>query len=78
MGQIAFALRSFKDEEAWKTTSYSAERLKGRPINAEGRPLVSGVIRIGGGKSKESFALLDGKWVKADVLPEGFFIKNEE
>lgn len=78
MGQIAFALRSLKDEEGWKTTSYSSDRLKGRPAATEGRPSVSGVIRIGAGKSEESYALSDGKWVRADALPDGFFIRDKD
>lgn len=75
MGQIAFALRSTQDQDGWLSTSFSSDRLKGRPAASEGKPTINGVVRTSSG---QSYALADGKWVPADAVPDGFFIRDRE
>lgn len=80
LGRIAFALRSAQDEEGWSSTSYTADRLKGGSAGKR-TSQVQGYVSIGGsdGSSEErsSFALSDGKWVKTEVIPEGFLVAEE-
>lgn len=77
LGKIAFALRSTKDEEQWEDTIYTAERFNfGANARARARG-ISGFVSIKEGQSEKAFALSDGKWVKTEVIPEGF-LANEE
>jgi pilus assembly protein CpaB len=77
-GKIAFALRSTRDEARWNDTVYTAERLKGEPlVTVDDRGLVTGFASIGGGSGARTFALANGRWVKADVVPEGFMVGRD-
>lgn len=73
LGRIVFALRSLKDEDAWRSPSYTPERLKGGTERTRPRSVVSGYISIREDDGTSAYALADGKWVKTDVVPEGFF-----
>jgi len=87
LGRIAFALRSTRDEEAWNDTHYTADQLSGSPAyQAQKGDKVIGVVSIKDkdGQNSSAFALTGGKWVKTEVVPEGFFnvgkaeVKKEE
>lgn len=73
-GRIAFALRSGLDEERWSDTVYTAERLSGGDILADTRDTVSGYASIRGEKEDTAFALTNGRWVRAKVVPDGFMV----
>lgn len=79
LGKIAFALRSTRDEEAWSDPEFTAADLQGRQAleNVKGGS-VNGVVSFKGDDKQRSFALTDGKWVKTEVLPEGFFVNGKE
>jgi Flp pilus assembly protein CpaB len=76
LGKIAFALRSAKDAEQWRDTHFSSEDLSQtkKPI-AKAR--VGGVVTFGSGGDRKQYALVDGDWIPADSVPEGFFIKSD-
>lgn len=76
-GKLAFALRSYQDEESWSDTIYTADRLKGGQLQREGRTTISGYVAVEGDNKRQAFALADGKWVKTQVVPEGFFPAGE-
>ncbi len=79
LGRIAFALRSLRDEETWQSTSYTAERLKGGTrARGETRSVVTGYVSIKGKGSDASFALADGRWVRTEVVPEGFLASSTQ
>jgi len=71
-GKLAFALRSGSDEENWSDTVYTAERLTGG-VTVETKEGVSGFVSVEDAGGTSSFALANGKWVRASVIPEGFF-----
>jgi len=76
LGRIAFALRGGKDSENWSSTTFTAENLKGgATISDSKRGTIKGVIAV---KGEKSFALADGKWIKTEVVPEGFFVEKEK
>lgn len=78
-GKIAFALRSTNDDDRWSDTVYTAERLKGASVvAADTRGTISGYASVRGGKDPQTFALANGRWVKADVVPEGFMVARGE
>lgn len=73
LGKIAFALRSARDPESWKTTQFSADSLSyDRRPSRDSR--ISGVVSVGSGADKRSFALVDGAWVPTDGIPTGFLL----
>jgi Flp pilus assembly protein CpaB len=76
-GKLAFALRSLQDEDSWSDTVYTAERLKGGRSTRDTRATISGYVSVDGEAKREAFALADGKWVKTQVVPEGFFPAGE-
>ena len=75
-GRIAFALRSFDDDQRWLDRIYTAERLKG-PSAARRKSNVNGYIAVKGRRSTRAFALADGKWVRSEVLPQGFLVMGQ-
>ena len=78
IGKIAFALRSFGDEQRWEGASFSSEKLKGSPASIR-KPEISGALAIEEHGERRSFALADGKWVRITAPPPGFLIgKSEE
>ena len=83
LGKIAFALRSTRDETGWAETSFSAERLKAAAPSDRPQS-ISGYIAIKDGTAKAgtetAYALNNGKWVRTEIVPEGFLAgrNNEE
>ncbi len=77
LGKIAFALRSARDPESWRTTQFSADSLSHdrKPAN-EAR--VSGVVSIGSGAERKRFALVDGAWIPTENIPSGFLLGEGE
>ncbi len=75
LGKIAFALRSIKDEENWNDTIFTPDNLK-QGVVPEQRLAVSGYVSVKEQGKEHSFALADGKWVKTEVVPEGFFVSG--
>ncbi len=73
-GRIAFALRSGRDEERWGDPVYTAERLSGGAILADTRGAISGYATVRGGGRETAFALTNGRWVRAETIPEGFMV----
>lgn len=76
-GRLAFALRSLSDDEAWRDTLFTAERLHGARANTEVRANINGYVSVQGADKKNSFALANGKWVRTDSVPEGFLVARE-
>jgi len=76
LGRIAFALRSMKDDEVWRDAQYTAERLQ-RNGRSEKRSVVTGYVSLTDRSSGEAYALADGKWIKTEVVPEGFLPSKE-
>ncbi|NLF25787.1 MAG: Flp pilus assembly protein CpaB [Deltaproteobacteria bacterium] len=77
-GRIAFALRSFDDDERWLDRVYTAERLKGPSAVKRNKSKIKGYISIKGENGQQAFALADGKWIRSRILPEGFFAMGQE
>jgi Flp pilus assembly protein CpaB len=75
-GRIAFALRSGSDEDVWGDPIFTAERLKGGAVIAEERASISGYALIRGGAGQKAYALANGRWVRAETIPEGFAISS--
>ena len=74
LGRIAFALRGISDEDSWTQAHYTARRLKrGTQTIAKGAG-VTGYVEVKGENKGSSFALADGKWIRTDVIPEGFLV----
>ena len=79
LGKIAFALRSSRDEESWADTEFNSSELMTKQIlDKENTGSVKGVISFKGEDKSRSFALTDGKWIKTDVMPQGFFVNEEK
>lgn len=79
LGKIAFALRGTQDSDSWNDAQYSADQLRrsGALVAIEQRKSnVTGYVRLKGDDSK-SFALSDGKWIKAETMPEGFLLGEQ-
>ncbi len=73
LGKIAFALRSARDPDTWRTTQFSADSLSyDRKPSSSSR--VNGVVSVGRGEEKKSFALVDGIWIPTDSVPAGFLL----
>jgi len=75
-GRVAFALRSFKDEASWIDKSFTADRLNGSNTFTGKQSDIKGYVSVDGEKGSRKFALADGKWIKTEVVPEGFFGKD--
>lgn len=73
LGKIAFALRSARDPDTWRTTQFSADSLSYDRKPSSGAR-VSGVVSVGSGSEKKSFALVDGAWVSTESIPAGFLL----
>lgn len=79
LGKIAFALRGSNDGEQWSRTSFSASGLKaGSEKNIASQTRVNGYVAVKEKQASRGFALNDGKWVKSEVIPEGFFVNSRE
>ncbi|MBN8549316.1 MAG: Flp pilus assembly protein CpaB [Deltaproteobacteria bacterium] len=76
-GKLAFALRSGSDEDNWSDTIFTAERLTGNSALLDERAAVSGFVSVQSADGTDSFALSNGKWVRSEVVPEGFFAARE-
>ncbi|RMG40651.1 MAG: Flp pilus assembly protein CpaB [Candidatus Dadabacteria bacterium] len=77
-GKIAFALRGAKDADVWSMTDFTSDRLGMGSRVASKSSNVNGYITVKGEKGEETYALSDGKWIRADVKPQGFFVAGEE
>lgn len=73
-GRIAFALRSGRDEETWSDPVYTAERLSSGAILADTRGSISGYATVRGEDGETAFALANGRWVRAETVPNGFMV----
>jgi Flp pilus assembly protein CpaB len=73
LGKIAFALRSAKDAEQWRSTHFSSDELS-ETKKQVGKARIGGVVAFGSGDARKQYALVDGSWIPAETLPEGFFI----
>lgn len=78
LGRIAFALRSAQDSESWRDAVFTADNLKGSAISDRHASSVSGYAAVKDSSGKKSFALTDGKWIRAETVPEGFFANYEK
>ena len=76
LGRIAFALRSARDQESWAQTVYTPEKLKGGAVVAESKGAITGYISVSHTKGRDAFALSDGRWVRTEIVPEGFFVSE--
>lgn len=77
LGKIAFALRSAKDSEGWRSTHFSSDELsQGKKVAPKAR--IGGVVSFGSGADRKQYALVDGAWIPADDVPTGFFVKPAE
>lgn len=76
-GKIAFALRSLHDEDNWADTVFTAGRLNGALRSPEAKSSISGFVSVKDGDEVSSFALSNGKWVRSEAIPEGFFAAQE-
>ena len=75
LGRIAFALRSANDETTWTAKSFTSENLKG--ANTRSKPSsISGFVSVKGIDHDKAFAFSDGKWVRTEVVPEGFLVNS--
>jgi Flp pilus assembly protein CpaB len=79
LGRIAFALRSNRDEENWATRSFSADRLRRGGITTDTEMRITGYASVhdNGDADRKEFALSGDKWIRTDVVPEGFFSARE-
>lgn len=77
LGRIAFALRGTRDEGNWSDSIYTASRLQGALPDSPGD--VRGFIAV---KEKDAsdggrqYALVDGRWIKTDVIPPGILVES--
>lgn len=74
LGKIAFALRSSRDEESWSDTEFSSSELMTKEVIESKSATIRGVVSFKGEDANKAFALTDGKWIKTEVMPEGFFV----
>ena len=72
LGKISFALRSSRDAEGWRDTRFAPEDLS----PSSGGAKVEGVVSVGSGRDEQRFALVNGAWLPADSVPEGFLLRN--
>lgn len=77
LGRIAFALRSAQDEDSWTSTTFTADRLK-NAAQGKRESTIRGYVSIKEGGKKDGFALSDGKWVRSQVIPDGFFVADNQ
>jgi Flp pilus assembly protein CpaB len=75
LGKMAFALRGAADEENWQQGTYTAENLRGGSAAPVRERKISGYARYAGDKD-EAFALAGDRWVKTEVIPEGFLVNT--
>jgi len=73
LGKIAFALRSLKDEAAWRATRFSSDDFYGTQDQVK-RSKIGGVVEFGVGADRKRYALVDGAWIAAEDRPSGFLI----
>ena len=76
VGKIAFALRSGSDGDTWRDGEFDAADLSD-PKGNKRKPKVEGVISVGRGDERRRYALIEGKWIPADSMPAGFFVRQE-
>lgn len=72
-GKLAFALRNTSDEDRWADTVFTSERLVGSTAPSGSREPITGFVSIKDADGTDSFALMNGRWIRSEVVPEGFF-----
>lgn len=75
LGRIAFALRSNRDSDQWRDTHFSSDDLMPEQSD-QGGSSVEGVVAVGSGREIKRFALVNGAWLPAEDIPEGFLLAN--
>lgn len=79
LGKIAFALRSARDEESWSDTEFTSTELMSRQVyTKDDSGSIKGVLSFKGDEKGKAFALTDGKWVKTEIMPQGFFVNGQD
>ena len=78
-GKISFALRNFNDDESWSRKNFTPEDLRGGPANSERESEIKAYVVVKEGRKEggKGYVLSDGKWIRSDVRPEGFFPSEE-
>lgn len=78
LGRIAFALRGGRDKEGWNQSVFTAENLKGISSSEAGsNGSVNGYVSVREGAQNKAFALSQGRWVKTEVVPDGFLVNSK-
>lgn len=78
MGRIAFALRGARDERDWVESSFAAAQLRNGSSEVRAQSDIRGYVSVHGEQDKQGFALVGGKWIRADAKPEGFLVNSGE
>ena len=78
LGRIAFALRGKQDPASWGSTVFTADSLRFGGSHNEKPSSVVGYVSVSEKGNSKSFALTDGKWIKTEVVPEGFLVNREK
>lgn len=77
LGKIAFALRSVRDEENWSDTVFTRSMLRGAAAKSEARGAINGYVAVKEAGQSRAFALSEGKWIRTETVPEGFFAAGQ-
>jgi pilus assembly protein CpaB len=72
LGKISFALRSSRDIDSWRDTKFSPDDLS----PSIGGAKIEGMVSVGSGSDERRFALVNGAWLPAESVPDGFLLKN--
>ncbi len=73
-GKIAFALRSFSDQDSWQDpvlTAANLMQIKGDDSEASD---VQGYLEVGDSDDQDKYVFVNGKWLKTPERPKGFFV----
>lgn len=77
LGKIAFALRSTSDAAGWMRTTFTKDHISGSfKKDEKNNSKITGYISVksaSNSQESERFALANGRWIKADIVPQGFF-----
>jgi Flp pilus assembly protein CpaB len=72
LGKISFALRGSRDIDSWRDTKFSPDDLS----PSIGGAKIEGMVSVGSGSDERRFALVNGAWLPAESVPDGFLLKN--
>ncbi len=73
-GKIAFALRSFNDQDDWQNPILTADNLMQRNVSTEEVSDVQGYLEVHDEKDQGKYVFVNGKWLKTPERPQGFFV----